>query len=97
MSPLEICLIVAACLLFVLVAALVISLFLNKRKVKRLTESINNYLEKGELTKFSTEDDSFAPLQNVVCDLENALEVQKQNTELEAKKNADFIADVSHK
>ncbi len=96
MSPLEICLIVAVCLLFVLAVALVISLFLNKRKVKRLTESINNYLEKGELTKFSTEDDSFAPLQNVVCDLENALEVQKQNTELEAKKNADFIADVSH-
>ena len=96
MSPLEICLLAVVGLLFVLAVALVFSHFLYKRKVKRLTESINNYLEKGELTKFSTEDDSFAPLQNVVCDLENALEVQKQNTELEAKKNADFIADVSH-
>ena len=57
---------------------------------------MNKYLEKGELTKFSTEDDSFAPLQNAVCDLENALEVQKQNTESETKKNTDFIADVSH-
>ena len=28
--------------------------------------------------------------------MENALEVQKQNTESETKKNTDFIADVSH-
>lgn len=96
MSPLEICLIISVCLLFLAVLILSVLLTNNKRNVKKLTESINKYLEKGELTKFSTKDDSFAPLQNSVCDLENTLEVQKQNTENETKKNTDFIADVSH-
>lgn len=96
MSPFEICLIVSTCLLLFVVLILSILLASNKRKVKKLTKSINKYLEKGELTKFSTGDNSFAPLQNAVCDLENALEVQKNNTELETKKNTDFIADVSH-
>ncbi|MBO5064512.1 MAG: HAMP domain-containing histidine kinase [Clostridia bacterium] len=96
MSPLEICLIISVCLLFLFVLILSILLINNKIKVKKLTESINNYLEKGELTKFSTKDDSFSPLQNAVCDLENAIEVQKRNTELETKKNSDFIADISH-
>ena len=96
MSPLEICLIIATCLLLLVVLILSILLTSNKRKVKKLTKSINKYLEKGELTKFSTKDNSFAPLQNAVCDLENALEVQKSNTEFETKKNTDFIADVSH-
>ena len=96
MSPFEICLIISAVLLLLVVVILGILLANNKRKAKKLTKSINKYLEKGELTKFSTKDDSFAPLQNAVCDLENALEVQKNNTELETKKNTDFIADVSH-
>ena len=96
MSPFEICLIIFAGLLLLVVIILSILLANNKQKVKKLTKSINKYLEKGELTKFSTKDDSFAPLQNAVCDLENALEVQKNNTELETKKNTDFIADVSH-
>ena len=96
MSPFEICLSISFCLLLLVVIILSIILTNSKRKVKKLTKSINEYLEKGELTKFSTKDDSFAPLQNAVCDLENALEVQKNNTELETKKNTDFIADVSH-
>ena len=96
MSPFEICLIISASLLLFVVLVLSILLISSKRKVKKLTKSINKYLEKGELTKFSTKDDIFAPLQNAVCDLENALEVQKNNTELETKKNTDFIADVSH-
>ena len=96
MSPLEICLIISVCLLLFIVLVLSLLLTKNKRNVKKLTKNINKYLEKGELTKFSTKDDSFAPLQNAVCDLENALEVQKQNTESETKKNTDFIADVSH-
>ncbi len=96
MSPFEICLIILVCLLLFVVLILSILHTSNKRNVKKLTKSINKYLEKGELTKFSTKDDSFAPLQNAVCDLENALEVQKQNTESETKKNTDFIADVSH-
>ena len=75
---------------------LLFSYLKNKRKIKKLAKSIEKYLEKGELTKFSTRDNYFATLKNDVCDLENALELQKHNTELETKKNSDFIADVSH-
>lgn len=96
MSPLEICLSISTALLLFAVLVLLFSYFQNKRKVKRLAKSIEKYLEKGELTKFSTRDNYFATLKNDVCDLENALEVQKQNTESETKKNTDFIADVSH-
>lgn len=96
MSPLEICLSISTALLLFAVLVLLFSYFQNKRKVKRLAKSIEKYLEKGELTKFSTRDNCFATLKNDVCDLENALELQKHNTELETKKNSDFIADVSH-
>lgn len=96
MSSLDIFLIITSALLLLGVFILSLLLLNNRRKIKKLTKSIGKYLEKGELTKFSTKDDSFAPLQNAVCDLENALQVQKQNTESETKKNTDFIADVSH-
>ncbi len=96
MSPLEICLSISTALLLFAVLVLLFSYFQNKRKVKSLAKSIEKYLEKGELTKFSTRDNYFATLKNDVCDLENALELQKHNTELETKKNSDFIADVSH-
>ena len=66
MSPLEICLIISVCLLLLVVLILSILFTNNKRNVKKLTKSINKYLEKGELTKFSTKDDNFAPLQNAV-------------------------------
>ena len=70
MSPFEICLIVSSCMLLIVVIVLSFLLAHSKRNVKKLTKSINKYLEKGELTKFSTKDDSFAPLQNAVCDLD---------------------------
>ena len=96
MSPLEICLSISTALLLFAVLVLLFSYLKNKRKIKKLAKSIEKYLEKGELTKFSTRDNYFATLKNDVCDLENALELQKHNTELETKKNSDFIADVSH-
>ena len=96
MSTLEIFLIMLSAVLSVAVFVLIALIFRNKRRVKLLTKNIEKYLEKGELTKFSTNDDGFAPLQNAVCDLENALLLQRHNTEYETKKNTDFIADVSH-
>ncbi len=96
MTAFEICLVISVWLLLIVTIVFGCLLWNNKRKVKKLTRSINKYLEKGELTKLSTADNAFAYLQNSVCDLENALQVQKHNTELETKKNSEFIADVSH-
>ena len=49
MSPLEICLIISVCLLLFIVLVLGVVLTKNKRNVKKLTKSINKYLEKGEI------------------------------------------------
>ncbi|MGN0533040.1 MAG: sensor histidine kinase [Eubacterium sp.] len=83
----------------VCLAAAAVSLFLwikRKRDILRLAKSIDKYLENGAPVEFSTSDNSFAPLQNAVCDLENRLELEKSNTAAESKKITDFIADVSH-
>ena len=81
MSNIEFSLIMLSAVLSVAVFVLIALIFRNKRRVKLLTKNIEKYLEKGELTKFSTNDDGFAPLQNAVCHLENALELQKHTTE----------------
>ena len=51
MSPLEICLIISVCLLLFIVLVLSLLLTKNKRNVKKLTKSINKYLEKGKYDK----------------------------------------------
>lgn len=96
MTTLEIILILIVALLCVLISVFIIKSIKTKKQINTLTESIEKYLENGDLTKFSTEDNNFSTLQNAVCDLENALELQKHNTETETKKNSDFIADISH-
>lgn len=96
MTLLEIILIIICALLFFSLISVAIYSFHRKIQLKKLTQSIENYLEKGELTRFSTQEGAFADLQNIVCDLENALENQKHNTLIESKKNSDFIADISH-
>lgn len=96
MTTLEIILILIVALFCVLISVFIIKSIKTKKQINTLTESIEKYLENGDLTKFSTEDNNFSTLQNAVCDLENALELQKHNTETETKKNSDFIADISH-
>lgn len=96
MTRLEIILISISILLLLAVVVLAFFVLKYKRNSQKLTESIQAYLEKGELTRFSPKDDRFSDLQNAVCDLENALELERHNTAEEIKKNSDFIADVSH-
>ena len=96
MTTLEIILILIVALLCLLILAFTAKSIKTEKQINTLTESIEKYLENGDLTKFSTEDNNFSTLQNAVCDLENALELQKHNTETETKKNSDFIADISH-
>lgn len=92
----EFILICILAVLFLITLILAIKAIKHKKQITTLTQSIEKYLENGDLTKFSTADNNFSSLQNAVCDLENALELQKHNTETETKKNSDFIADISH-
>lgn len=67
-----------------------------KKRIRTLTKSIDQYLETGVVTDFSTRDDLLAQLQNAVFDLESRLEREKQNTRERSRQNTEFISDVSH-
>ncbi len=96
MRPTEIILFIIVFILLIICIMLFIVLFNKKKAEEKLKEYIEKYLQNGEPTPFSTRDDNFASLQNAVCDLENALELEKNNRHLQSKKNSEFIADVSH-
>ncbi len=67
-----------------------------KKRIRTITRSIDQYLETGAVTDFSTRDDLLAQLQNAVFDLESRLEREKQNTRERSRQNTEFISDVSH-
>lgn len=67
-----------------------------KKRIRTITRSIDQYLETGAVTDFSTRDDLLAQLQNAVFDLENRLEREKRNTRERSRQNTEFISDVSH-
>lgn len=96
LSILEIILIVITTI-SVITAIISLSLYHRRKSdISRLTQNIEQYIEKGNSIDFSTRDDCFAPLQNSISDLQNLLELEKHNTSLESQKNAQFIADISH-
>lgn len=93
MIPLLIC----STAIFIITTIILIILNVRKnRQINNLKENIENFVEGGERTEYSTADSSFARLQNAVSELENLLLLEKSNSESQAKSNADFVADISH-
>lgn len=83
----------------ILLTVCTISLVFQKRQNKRINDlvyGIDNFIENGTLTSFSVSDDNFAKLQNAVLDLETIIQIEKNNTLSETRKNTEFISDVSH-
>lgn len=96
MNTVEIILLVCVGVLFALCVFLMAKSIAYRRKENALAEKIESYLKKGEKPVYSVSDDSFAVLHNNVCDLCDTLETQKHINENDNKKNAQFVADVSH-
>ncbi|MDD2556043.1 MAG: HAMP domain-containing sensor histidine kinase [Syntrophaceticus sp.] len=68
-----------------------------KKTVYELHEQLIAFLEGRDKTpKFSTDDNTFALLENDVVELENRLLLEHNNRQKEIQKNAEFIADISH-
>lgn len=67
-----------------------------KKEVSKLIESINKYVDSGKSTEFSVKDNQLAELRNAVCDLENMINLEKNNTLTQTRKNTEFISDISH-
>lgn len=93
MIPFLIC----ATVILLIVSVIFIVLYIIKnRQINKLKEKIENFIEGGEKTEYSTADSDFARLQNSVSELENLLLLEKNNSASQAKSNADFVADISH-
>jgi signal transduction histidine kinase len=81
-------------------AAAVLCLAANRRKnnsIFSLQLQLADFLEgKIKTPAFSVNDDDFAVFENAVVELETRLLLERENTRRASRRNADFIADVSH-
>lgn len=89
-------LIILLCVFAVLCIVLITLHFVQKKKIRKLTESIDKFIKDDTLTELSTSDDSLAHLQSNICELENRIISQRDYTKREAKNNTEFISDISH-
>lgn len=96
MTSLEIGLIIASTVLFVALIIVSVLYIRNKKGIENLSQKTDAFLNNGEKIGISTQDNSLAQLQNSIADLENRLILERDNTVSQSKRNADFIADVSH-
>lgn len=96
MTSLEICLIIVSSVLFVALMAVFVLYIKNKKGIEKLSQKTDAFLNNGEKLGISTKDNSLAMLQNSIADIENRFVLERDNTVSQSKRNADFIADVSH-
>ena len=96
MTALETALIILCSVLTAAVILLAVLYIRNKKGIEKLSQKTDAFLNNGEKIDISTQDNSLTQLQNSIADLENRLELERENTVSQSKRNADFIADVSH-
>ncbi len=75
---------------------LIVLHFVQKKKIRNLTESIDKFIKDDTLTELSTSDGDLAHLQSNICELENRIIQEREYTKQEAKNNTEFISDISH-
>ncbi len=67
-----------------------------KKQIKRLTEKTQSFIDKNEKMEYSLRDNSFAPLQNNIADIENQVLLERSNALHRSRENVQFVSDVSH-
>ena len=73
-----------------------IALLCEKRGIRSLREALQRFLTEGNPTSPSVEENAFAQLQNDIAALETLCLRERENAAAAARRNSDFIADVSH-
>ena len=96
MSLAEIILIAVSAVLVIVCGVIFFFRYRYKKRISNLCNAINEYINNGRKTDFSVSDDEFARLQNGISDLQNMIDLERNNTVAETKKNTEFISDVSH-
>lgn len=83
-------------LLLVILAGTLAWLFMEHRKIKKLTEAIDDFLLEGKRLPISTRDNALGHLQTNIYELQNRVIQQQEVTSQEARSNTEFISDISH-
>ena len=83
-------------ILILLILVLVVSLILQRRKIRDLSRSIEDFLETGKKTPISTNDSALGHLQTDIYELQERMVQQQEVTHQESKANAAFLGDISH-
>ena len=88
---------VIALVLAVAICVLLAALhFINKKKIRSLTQSIDKFIKDGTFTDLATTDGDIAHLQSNIYELQTRLIQEREYTKQEAKNNTEFISDISH-
>ena len=83
--------------LAVAVILLAVWLVLLRRRVRLLTERAEEFLTTGKQPlSYSVREDGFAPLHNAVAELENKLQLAREQLAEETRRVSDLTADISH-
>ncbi len=83
-------------ILFAVSAILLAVLIKERKQRKHLTHSMELFLQNGTPTEYSTADNSFAVMQNAVCDTQQKLLWEREQNKANAESYLNFTADVSH-
>lgn len=81
--------------LIAVIIALAAAIIIKNRRLSALKRSIDGFMRGGEPI-LSLKDDKLSRLENSVGELENALLLEKANTENAVRENERFVADISH-
>ena len=83
--------------LAVIAAVLAVRLLMQKKRMERLAEQMEDYLTGiGKPLSYSLKEDAVAPLENAAAEMENRIEVEKERYQQEARRTSDLTADISH-
>ena len=83
-------------ILILLILVLTVSFILQRRKIRDLSRSIEDFLETGKKAPIPTNDSALGHLQTDIYELQERMVQQQEVTHQESKANAAFLGDISH-
>ena len=83
--------------LLLVVIVLAVKLLLQRKRLRDLAESMEDYLNRGgEPAPFSLREDTVAPVENAASELENRIAVLTERLREENERTSSLTADISH-
>ncbi len=84
-------------ILLLILAALLIRRFFEQRRLKKLSEQMEDILTgQGGSIPLSLKEDTLAQVENAAAEMQNRIESAEERLRLEARRTSDMTADISH-